>query len=83
MIEIPRAFSRATSSNSCSASCLARLARGLVHDQDPGVLGQRLGDLGELPVGRAQVADPGSGIDVDLHLLEDLPCLVAGLAGRG
>ena len=49
--------------------------RRLVHDQHLGVLGQRLGDLGELPVGGAQLTDPGPRIDLDVHVGEHLPRL--------
>ena len=49
-----------------------------VHDQHLGVLGQRLGDLGELPVRGAQAAQHRTRVDVDTHHLEDLGGSLAG-----
>ena len=39
----------------------------LVHDQDVGVVGDRLGDLDHLPVGDAEIAHFGVGIDMDIE----------------
>src|SRR5919202_213282 len=59
---------------------LGEAGGGLVHDEYPGVLGQRLGDLGQLPVRRAEVGDRGVRIDVDVHLPEYLARAPARLA---
>ncbi len=52
----------------------------LVHDQDVGFVGHRLGDLDHLPVGDRQVAHLDLGIDLDVEPLEQLRGLAAQLA---
>ena len=42
----------------------------LVHDQDVGIVGDRLGDLDHLPVGDAEIAHFGLGIDADVEPVE-------------
>ena len=41
---------------------------GLVHDDQPGVGRQRLGDLDQLALGNGQVADGGARGDIQAHL---------------
>src|SRR4029453_16323924 len=40
---------------------------GLVHDEDPGVLRERLGDLRQLPVRGAEVLHASGHVDLDVH----------------
>src|SRR3546814_8734289 len=51
----------------------------LVHDQHTGVLRERLGDLGQLPVGRPETGQFQSRVDVDRHVGEDLASAPPGL----
>ena len=45
----------------------------LVHDQDVGVVRHRLGDFDHLPIGDAEVAHFGLGIDADVEPIEQFP----------
>ena len=49
----------------------------LVHDEDVGIVGDRLGDLDHLAGGDAEPADLGVGIDFDVEALEEVDRLAA------
>ena len=53
---------------------------GLVHDEHLGVVGDRLGDLHDLPFAHAQVEHQGVGVDVHLQVLQHPLALLVPLA---
>ena len=57
--------------------------RGLVHDQDPRLLGQGAGDQHHLPLPPADVLVAAAGQGPDIQPVHDLPHLLALLPSGG